>query len=317
MKLEDLKPGDVLLSPPIPLKEGLKNWIGWAIVLLTGGKVSHSAIYCGEKDGELWMAHSDLRGIIYMPLKAFMDEEPGCYIRRHKDQTELLPVVEAADMYAGKGNPYPVMNFGVLGILLIGNKLLKDTLKNRIFYDFALLVGLKIIKEINKHKYPGKNAMTCSQFVSQCYTDAGDAYDIKFEKLLLEFNQQNALENKSSLLDYIDSADTNEIIITDDEMATVLENEDAVVSKFIDLMQNDTNELENSEFVSEEKLSEVGKKLLLALHETFTGEKAPSVTVAIETFSTNRNYFVTPDDLLTNTTNLEDKGYFDKTIFAE
>lgn len=316
MKLEDLKPGDVLLCPPIPLKKKTKNWIGWAIILLTGGEVSHSAIYCGEKEGEPWIAHSDLRGIIYMPLKDFMDEEPKCYIRRHKDQTELLPVVEAIDTYAGKGNPYPVMNFGVLGLLLIGNMVLKDTLKNKIYYDFALLVGLKIIKEINEHKYPGKDAMTCSQFVSQCYTDAGETYDIKFEKLLLQFKQSNALDNQANLLDYINTADENEII-TDEEINNILNNEENIAADFIGLMQNDIDANRPVELVSESKLSRVGKKLLFALYEAFTGKKTSSVAEAVETFSSNRNYFVTPDDLLTNTTNLDEKGSFDKKIFTK
>lgn len=316
MKLEDLKPGDIFLCPPIPLKKGEKNWIGWAIILLTGGKVSHSAVYCGERDGELQIAHSDLRGIFYMPLKAFMNEEPGCYVRRHKDQTELSPVIKAVDTYAGKGNPYPVMNFGVLGILLIANKLLKDTLKNKIFYDFALLVGLKIIKEINKRRYPGKDAMTCSQFATQSYTDAGDMYDIKFEKLLLQFGEANSMEDRASLLDYIEPADENELQISDEEMNEVFENEDRIVSRFIDLMQGNMNETQPGEPVNKKMLSNVGKRLLMALCEVLTGKKPSSVAEAMDMFSTNRNYFVTPDDLLTNTKNLEDKGYFDKTIMS-
>lgn len=314
MTLEDLKPGDILLCPPIPLSEG---WIGQAIVLLTGGKVSHTAVYCGEENGEPRIAHSDLRGIIYMPLKAFMDEEPGCYIRRYKDRNDLRPVLEAVDTYAGKGNPYPVMNFGVLGLLLIGNKFTKDTLKSRIFYDFALLVSLKLIKEINKHKYPGKNPMTCSQFASQCYTNAGEEYEIKFEKLLLQFNPSDPVGNSMAtcLLDYVTFDTENALSIAGETEGVTSENEDRIVSEFIHFMQNDANDM--AEPVSDQKLSAVGLKLLMALCEVFTGQQPASVEEAMDMLSSNRNYFVTPDDLLTNTINLEDKGYFDKTIFSE
>lgn len=134
MKTKDLKPGDVLLCPPIAMPEG---WIGQAIVLLTGGKVSHAALYCGERNKELQVAHSDLRGIIYMPLQLFIDEEPGFYVARHREQRDLNPVLQAASAYADKGIRYPVSDFAVLGLLILANRFSSNTLKSKIFYNFG------------------------------------------------------------------------------------------------------------------------------------------------------------------------------------
>ncbi len=314
MTFEDLKPGDILLCPPTPFPEG---WIGQAIILLTGGKVSHTAMYCGEKGGEPRIAHSDLRGIYSMPLKDFLDESPGCYLMRLKDQADLLPVLHAIDSYADKGNPYPVMNFGVLGLLIIGNRLAKDTLRNRAFYDFTMLVGLKIIQEINKHKYKGKHAMTCSQFASQCFTDAGALYDIQFDKLILGFGGVNSIDDRASLLDYIMYDNSNGLPLPDEEDThAVPANEDQIISNFMGLMRNDSNDITAPEYVEEHELSKAALKLLIALCEAITGVKPSSPGEALDLISSNRNYFVTPDDLLMNAANLEELGYFDKSILA-
>lgn len=77
------------------------------------------------------------------------------------------------------------------------------TLTSKIFYDFLMLATVKLMKQINE-KYYSKNAMSCSQFVAECYTDAGGRdYNIKFDKLYVQFELKNSCNQNISLLDML------------------------------------------------------------------------------------------------------------------
>lgn len=318
LKPKDLKYGDILLFPPNELADG--GWVGQAIVLLTGGKVSHSAVYCGEKNDERRIAHATPDGIASASFNDLLKSEPGCYVKRHVTETDLKPAVSAAvDKYTDCENPYPFLNLGVLGLLLLANRFSEKTLSNRIFYDFALLIGLKLMEAIQKHKYRDKKPMSCSQFVAQCFTDAGDEYDIRFNKLLIQFGALNAGKGNNSLLNILSFVSLEEENKENDLNinSAILQNEDKIAADFINLLKKEkTNSVDFSvnEKSSKKDLGFVGRKLLIALCEALTGNKPSSPEDAIEQLSTNRNYYVTPDDLLSNSSNLSDVGYIDKSV---
>lgn len=313
LKIEDLKPGDILLFPPNKL--GDNGWVGQAIILLTGGQVSHSAVFRGEKDGQLKVAHAEPKGIVSESFIALLESEPGCYVKRHSIKTDLNPVLSVVEKYTDHDNPYPFLNLGVLGLLILENRFSEKTLKNRVFYDFTILIGLKIMKMVEKHKHAGKTPMTCSQFAAQCFTDAGDEYDIKFNKLLIQFGSFNSVIEEDSLLnilnteDFVLNSQENTIEI---EPNTILNREDEIVSDFMQLIE--IGETNSAVSVTRGQLGIAGKMLLNALSEALTGKKPSSTEDAIKQLSTNRNYYVTPDDLLSNSNNLTAIGYIDKSV---
>lgn len=311
LKIEDLLSGDILLFPPNSIAHG--GWVGQAIVLLTGGKVSHSAIFIGEIDGELRVAHAAPPGIVSESFKALLESEPGCYVKRYIEKTSLDPVLAAVDRYVDHENPYPFLNLGVLGLLLLSNRFANKTLTNRIFYDFALLVGLKIMKMIEENRHPGKKPMTCSQFAAQCFTDAGEEYDIKFNKLLVQFKVANSSQEEDSLLNILSTMNmTRRDEMKKMNMESVLNSEDEITANFIHLLEK--KDIQTTEHISKENVGIAGTILFKALCEAMTGEIPSSLEDAFRYFSTNRNYYVTPDDLLSNTKNLSDVGYIDKTV---
>lgn len=311
MKIEDLKPGDVLLCCP-----DQHSWIGKAIVLITKGKVSHAAIYVGGENGKPQIAHSEAHGIVYMPFEEFTVHEPaGFYVMRHNEQTDLQPVLNAVEKYINEKIPYPYANLGLLGLLILLNRFSKDTIKSRIFYRFASLVAIKLMKKIRDVARHGKATMICSQFAAQCYTDAGTDYDIKFNKLLLQFGEAKNSAMEMSLFDLLRSGNESEIDLLDDsESNEILAQEEQIAHDFIQLMEGAEDLSLTNDEVTENKLSGVSADIVMSLCYLLTGEEPKSVEHAsqiIGEFSTNRNFFVTPDDLLSNTKNLDEKGFFD------
>lgn len=315
LKPEDLKPGDILLFPPNKWKEGGK--VGQIIVLLTGGEVSHAAVYRGEGK----VAHAAPPYIVSGAFEALLRGEPGCYVKRHSTETVLNPVLAAVDKYADHDNPYPFFNLGVLGLLLLSNRFAKKTLSNVIFYNFALWLSVKLMKAAERKIYPGKKPMSCSQFATQCFTDAGENYDIRFRRLLIQFTEAslNANDDKDCLLNLTTQAGfkdwdamTNEL---EENTEMMQEQEEQIISDFLELLEK--GESSNSSVlntVDTAKLGKVGQKLLKELCGAITGKTPASPEEALELLSTNRNYFITPEDLHVNAKNLTNVGYIDKTM---
>lgn len=92
---------------------------------------------------------------------------------------------------------------------------------------------------VQEKKYTGKHLSSCSQLVSQCFTDAGKMYDLQFDKLVVDFKVKapdlpRSLEagNEVFSLDllYFDTSDRNLIA---DPLPCAEEDEGMLVSNFI------------------------------------------------------------------------------------
>ena len=309
----DLKSGDILLCPPVPFS--LSNpltCLGHIIIKITGGVVSHAALYCGIVDNKLTVAHADLPGISTVELSDFLLSEHSCYVYRHKLQTNPEIVSNIAIKYTMENISYPVLNLGVLGVLLLTNKFSEKTVKNKVFYDFVVWLSLKIMKEVEKVKYKGKTPMTCSQFVTQCYTDAGEEYDVKFDRMLIQFGEtkQNSIGGSVTLLSYLlkneKVLDTEVISLDENE---ILNKETQIITNFSNLLDTDSVDfiLKGNKDNSIKDICMMGKMLsdVLNMHYPDLLPNALENDLYNKQKSTNRNYFVAPDDLYFNTNNLE------------
>lgn len=313
----DLKPGDILLCPPVPFtpSEPL-TCLGHIIIAITKGKVSHAAVYCGLIDGVQVIAHSDLPGIATIKLADFLSSEHTCYVFRHKTLSEANNVAKIAIEYTKGANPYPKLNLGILGILLLYNRFSVNILKHEKFYYFTVWLSLKIMEEIPKIKHQGKTPMTCSQFAAQCYTDSGEDFDIKFKKMFIQAGafKRNSIEDSTSLYLYISdnkSIKKNLLKSPSVNKKAIINNENVIINDFISLLESDGKNITLSAQKAKNNSFDIlnaGEMLLNALTEY-----APNIVNftnnSDETqFSTKRNYFVTPDDLYSNTNNLEKVG---------
>jgi hypothetical protein len=192
MDIKDLQPGDVLLFSP---EEG--SFISQAIAWLTGEPVSHAAM-------------------AYEPPSLIVEETPPevqtnpaadrfvgrtiTVMRRSPPQSSYDPVLEAASGYLNESEPYAEANLYLVGMLLIYRKFTPDSTLQRIIIRILKKVTASIITYYNEHEYPGKLPMVCSQFVFQCYGDAGANYQLRIVNGVLG-DELGLRGEMSSLLD--------------------------------------------------------------------------------------------------------------------
>lgn len=168
MEIKDLQPGDVLLF------SGEKgSFISEAIMFLTDAPVSHAAL-------------------TYTPSSSIVEETPPAVqvneaaerfpgrtisVMRHTPaQSSYTPVLNAATGYLNNEEPYANANLYLVGALLIYRKFTPHTALQQVIIRILKKITSAIIDYYNEHKYPGKLPMVCSQFVYQCYEDAGPGY---------------------------------------------------------------------------------------------------------------------------------------------
>lgn len=304
MRKEDLRAGDVVLFPP---HKG--DFIAQAIAFLTDGEVNHAAL-CYPKEKNLVVAESILKdGLVLNSFAEHIESEYPLRICRMRGDADMFPVLEAAKKYLEEVNAYPNFNLGLLGILLLFKKMAPPSWKNAVIYNFYKFVAGRLMNLVREHKYKGKHPMSCSQFVAQCFTDAGERYDLKFNRLVADFEvgitrSVDDVENVSPL-DLLKQTETfPEIDMNtfsskywdDAEMATL-------TSEFIDIAAGrHIMSRAVGEEVSTQKFNQATASIALALYELHTGEPAANLEKALNYLasSTARNYFVSPQDLLVN-----------------
>lgn len=165
--------------------------------------------------------------------------------------------------------------------------------------------------------------MTCSQFAAQCYSDAGSRdYNIEFDKLYVQFELENSYNQKVSLLDILEhdeclqSFNAIEVVENIHKQADkYLRREIQIVDQFMAFMNNAPNLSSSTETVSHAELTDCSQALLTVIHRVKTGHDSLSAKEALAMCNTDRNFLVTPDDLLFNASNLEDLGYVGRQLF--
>lgn len=311
MEKKDLRPGDILLFPP-------NEWIGKAIVAITKGSISHVAIYNGDQDGKASIAHSHLEGAAYMLFDLFLKDAGRCYVRRHEKQSDLSPVLQAAGKYIQAKNHYPFANIFLLGMLLVSKRFSKNILHSKIFYNFLLNVTHKILPKLDTHPElgKGKHGMSCSQFVTQCFSDAGKDYAIKFKAILCQYESVSPESDEMSLLEFIRQQNKSNLIPANlpplPEMKITQEEEDKIIADFIALLES-TGKLgliDNIAKSDDKELINIAATLIGAISNA---NSESDLEGFLNTGSgPNMNYLITPDDLLSNTENLLDMGVITK-----
>ncbi len=177
MEINDLKPADILLF------SGEKgSWISEAIMFLTDSPVSHAAMT--YTSGEELVEESPPAVQVNDTEKRFKGRT--IYVMRlDPSKDSMVPVLDATTLYLNEAEPYAMSNLYLVGMLLLYKKFSPRTPVQKVMIKiFKKLAGI-IIKYINKHKNPDKLPMVCSQFVYQCYEDAGAGYKLKIKDSVL------------------------------------------------------------------------------------------------------------------------------------
>ena len=188
MDVRDLKAGDVLL---FSAEEG--SWISKAITTLTDAPVSHAAM------------------TYQIPTKLIEETPPAVRVadatirfpgrtvhvmRLNKPLDDFKPVMDVAAKYLNGEAPYAMTNLYLLGILLLYKKFTPNNTTQKATLRILKRLTAMLIDAINQSKYPDKHPMICSQFVFECYQEAGKAY-----RLTINHGNLQSESTRASLLE--------------------------------------------------------------------------------------------------------------------
>ncbi len=312
MDIDDLKTGDVLLFSPEK-----KSFISWAITFLTDAPVSHAAMFYNKENKSI-IEETPPQVKVNYALERFKGRE--IYVRRLSDKEDLplSPVIEAATSYLNDAEPYDSSGLYMVGLLLIYKKFTPQTPVQKVMVKIFKKIAVSLIKYIHKHSNPGKLPMVCSQFVAQCYDDAGDKYKLKIENGVLQ-KMAAMQENSGNLLDQVmgivKSGKRTDLKIlpvptfkirdesfsSDEELCMELKEAfDLTADK---ITPDITNELIEavSQFVQAHYLFSSGETQLPNIFQD-------DIIKVFQNLKDNENMFVFPGDLLKHCKNLEDVG---------
>jgi hypothetical protein len=196
MNIKDIKTGDILLFSP---EKG--SFISWAITFLTDAPVSHAAMFYNEEEQSI-IEETPPQVKVSFAVERFKDRE--IYVRRLnvKEDLPLSPVIEKAKSYLNEAEPYDKSGLYMVGLLLIYKKFTPNTSVKKVMTKILKKIATSIIKYIHEQRNPGKLPMVCSQFVAQCYNDAGDKYKLKIENGILLKNAAMQ-DNSFNVLDQV------------------------------------------------------------------------------------------------------------------
>ncbi len=176
MQLQDINVGDVLLFSA-EKNSAISQIISW----LTNSSVSHAGMYY-SKDKFSFINQNPPQVAIGQVDKT---KNRTIYVYRHNSSLPTEPVINAATRYLNNKDPYDMAELYFIGLLLLYKKVSIPNRTQKIIIMILKKLTASIVEHINKHKNPGKNPMVCSQFVAQCFEDAGSAYRLRFKDSIL------------------------------------------------------------------------------------------------------------------------------------
>ena len=221
---------------------------------------------------------------------------------RLKNSEDLTSVIDIADGYVKENLPYASNALPFIGLYMIGKRFIFTDKKQKL-YCKLLEYALATLIDINNHKkYGGKTPMMCSQFAYHCYKKSG-------HKNKIDVNS----DMSGTILSTIKKCDANTMLqnMPPKERYTMPSQSEIneLLKEFYDELKQQHNN-KNSQALNDKLLSD---ELILKTYEF--------ITCFVKVFAQNNNsngifdkleelheYFISPSDLLYNTTNLEFKG---------
>lgn len=294
---QDLNEGDVLLFSP---EKG--SFISWAITFLTNAPVSHAAMLYQKQPLNI-IEESPPQIAVNEALHRFRDRT--IYVYRHASQQTLSPVIDAATHHRNNLQPYDNASLYTVGILLLYKKFSLPTLAQKVTLRILKKLTATLTQYLQQHKNPGKIPMVCSQFVAQCFEDAGSQYQLQFHHQRLNTpHNKNLLDRAVELLEQNASLARNS-----DKVPTY----DAINESDEDLCRALYSAIENSTFSN--SAPSIDLELAQAI-EDFAGitaalSCAPKDAHPLRAtlyLQANMNMFIFPGDLLQHCSSLKPVG---------
>lgn len=286
MHINELKEGDILL---FSAEKG--SFISWAITFLTNAPVSHAALYY-DKNKQTIIEESPPNIAVNDAAKRFKGRT--IYVQRLNKDISLQPVINHATTYLNNLEPYDKTGLYTVGLLLIYKKISVETKTQEIIIRILKKLTASIIDYVHKHKTPDKTPMVCSQFVAQCYEDAGDDYHLKFKNPVLQKGQLSLLEQAMNHLE----------LSNDNLNLSIKHNSNDIPEDAETLCKALKESLESSELKLLNKTPPIEKQLVDAIAEfSMQCTALNNAPQAMNKLSNQLSMYVFPGDLLLHCTN--------------
>jgi len=308
MEIRDLEVGDVLL---FSAEKG--SFISWAITFLTDAPVSHAAMYYGEKNEKASIIEETPPAVAINPaVDRFVDRT--ITVRRLNSGASLAPVIAAAEKYCNASDPYDNAGLYMVGAILLYKKFTPSSLVQKVVIKILKKLTATLDAYINSHKYPGQQPMVCSQFVAQCYEDAGAQYTLDFQGALLQGVRGESLIDQAVA---VVAADENQFAL---RLLTV---GSAIVEEPSETAEQLCEELHEAFVQSNATLAtaSISPELIEAMcrfsqassrffstEASRAGSFEGDAVASLQFLKDNENMFIFPGDLLLHCTNLKDVG---------
>ena len=172
LSINELLPADVLLFSPEK-----KSFISWAITFLTDAPVSHAAIYFNAMPATI-IEETPPQVSLNPAERRFKGRTIHVY--RHTTEASLNPVIAAAQRHLNNNEPYDNPGLYMVGLLLMYKTFSMTSRKQQIIIRILEKLTATLNHYIQQHQTPGKHPMVCSQFVAQCFDDAGNNFRLQF-----------------------------------------------------------------------------------------------------------------------------------------
>ncbi|PWC13661.1 hypothetical protein B4923_06855 [Brenneria roseae subsp. americana] len=294
---EELNEGDVLLFSP---EKG--SFISWAITFLTNAPVSHAAMLYKKSPLSI-IEESPPQVAVNEALHRFHDRT--IYVYRHASQQELSPVITAATLHRNNLEPYDNASLYIVGILLLYKKISFPTLAQKVILRILKKLTATLTQYLQQHKNPGKMPMVCSQFVAQCFEDAGSQFQLHFHhQLLIAAHGQNLLDRAVEFIDQHPFSARNTVNITSND--TVTESDEELCRALYAAI--DSGMVNNNVPAIDPELAQAIEEFA-GINATLSGTQNNANTLtATHQLQANMNMFVFPGDLLQHCTSLKPVG---------
>ncbi|TIH13583.1 hypothetical protein D0S45_14830 [Marinifilum sp. JC120] len=306
MNIRNVEAGDVLL---FSAEKG--SFISWAITFLTDAPVSHAAMFY-DVPKQLIIEESPPQVATNKALERFKGRE--ITVRRLKNELPMVPVIAVANAYLNDKEPYDQSGLYFVGLLLLYRKFTPSTARQRIMIKIFKKITASIVEYIHKHQSPGKAPMVCSQFVAQCYANAGPKYKLKFKGGLLQKSATAQLEEKNVIEQVLDKLDQAELPERQRLLASAFELEKEMIPSGEELCKelqevflDNSKEVAGTvsdEFV--EAVSQFAYAHSLALSGQTLELSTQNVPQLLRDLNDYGNMFTTPGDLLKSCESLKD-----------
>ncbi|MCR5829171.1 MAG: hypothetical protein K6F93_02350 [Lachnospiraceae bacterium] len=328
IKLNELKPGDLLLY-----EADLSDFISRTIAKLTHSAVTHTAMSDYNPAYIIEEGNKFAARILIDP--------PGSrviHIRRLKNSPDTSKVDDIAMKYVEAKLPYPDSNLVLLGLNIIVSDFFPDTILGDIIKNILRLITYELIKFFNKIKDPDSDVppMVCSEFATFCYDEAavtiGPEYKIHYNE---KVNTVSSLIKK--IIDQLLSEPektfkTSHLIscVPADTLSVSSADSSEELKMYCDQLVDHLSETQSENHPEIGSTNSISDNVIMAIYnfakwfmKVFAGDDAADLSESVgsnaiitadevrkllEKFLRFQEAFVTPEDIYSNSTNLDDLG---------